>query len=55
LPPEITAYLRAGLLPWPTEPWSGWREWAARLGVRRLAAQPDEGEIERVLEFLETL
>jgi hypothetical protein len=55
LPPEINAYLLVGLSPWPTEPLSGWRELAGWVGLSRLAAPPDEGETERVLEFLESL
>jgi hypothetical protein len=55
VPPEVAAYLLAGLLPWPTEPLSGWRELAGRLGLSQLAALPDEGETERVLDYLENL
>lgn len=55
LPPEVNAYLLAGLSPWPVEPLSRWRELAGRLGMRCFAAPPAEGETERVLEFLENL
>jgi len=52
LRPEINAYLLAGLSPWPLEPVSGLREWAASLGLARPAVPPDT-ETEAVIEFLE--
>jgi hypothetical protein len=55
LPPEVSAYLLAGLAPWPTESLGGWRELVSWLGLGRLAAPSGEDEIERVLEFLEGL
>ncbi len=55
LPAEVNAYLLAGLSPWPAEPLGGWRNVAGRLKLGRAAAPPDEGEMERVLEFLEKL
>jgi hypothetical protein len=50
LPPEINAYLLAGLAPWPLESMGGLREWAASLG--RPAAPPDV-ETENVVQYLE--
>ena len=55
LPPEVNAYLLAGLSPWPTESLGGWRERVRRLGLGHLAAPPGEDDIDRVLEFLEGL
>ena len=55
LPPEISAYLLAGLLPWPAEPLSAWRDLAGWLGLSRLAAPPGEDATERVLDYLEAL
>jgi hypothetical protein len=52
LPPDINAYLLAGLSPWPLEPVSGLREWAASLGLVRPSVPPDT-ETETVIEFLE--
>ncbi len=55
LPPEINAYLLAGLSAWPTESLGGWRELVSWLGLGHLAAPPAEDDIERVLAFLEGL
>lgn len=55
LPPDVNAYLLAGMSPWPSEPLSGWRNLADRLRRGRRAAQPDEVELERVLDYLEKL
>jgi hypothetical protein len=52
LPPEVSAYARAGLLPWPLEPANRMREWAARAGLGRWVVPPDE-ETERVLDYIE--
>ena len=55
LPPEVNAYLLAGLSAWPAESPGGWREVAGWLGLGHLAAPPGADELERVLEFLEGL
>jgi hypothetical protein len=55
LPPEINAYLLAGLSPWPAEPLTGSRDLAAWLGLKRPAARRDAWETERVLDYLENL
>jgi hypothetical protein len=55
LPPEVNAYLLAGLSAWPTESLSGWRGLAAWLGLGHLAAPPGEDDLERVMAYLEGL
>jgi hypothetical protein len=52
LPPEVNAYLLAGLSPWPLEPGGGLREWVASLGLSRSAPPPD-ADTENVIQFLE--
>ncbi len=55
LPPEVNAYLLAGLSAWPTESLGGWRELVSWLGLGHLTAPPGEDDLERILEFLEGL
>lgn len=50
LPPEINAYLLAGLAPWPLERVGGLREWAASLGR---PAIPADADTENVVQYLE--
>jgi len=54
LPPEISAYLAAGLELWPAEPSGWWRAWPSRLGLVRPATPGAmEADMEHVLKFLE--
>ena len=54
LPPEINAYLLAGLAPWPLEPMGGLRDLRVWLQPGRPVTPPDP-ELERVLQFLEDM
>jgi hypothetical protein len=54
LPPEINAYLLAGLSPWPLEPLGSLRQLGFWLGPRPPVA-PADTELERVLQFLENM
>ena len=54
LPPEVRAYLAAGLELWPSERWRWWHALAARLGLGRLVEPPEtETDMERMLKYLE--
>lgn len=52
LPPDVKNYVRAGLLPWPTD--TRWRlqRWAAHIGLGRYVAPPDP-ETDRALDYIE--
>jgi hypothetical protein len=52
MPPEVETYLRAGLLPWPTDTRGRLQRLAAQIGLGRYVAPPDI-ETDHALDYIE--